>query len=273
MLESSLREGVKMYKLLAFDVDGTLVEKEERLSKETIEALKRVRDQGIQITIATGRSYSGITQIIDEVGFKLPVITFNGANVVDVESEEVIYSKELNDDDAKILDQLSKEFEIPYIVWANNNLYASEMNEKVKWYAERFNCNAYIVEDFSEALSYGVTKFLWFLKIEDVDGVKKRLEGRVPESVSYFTSRPEFLEFINADVSKGVALDFLATKLGIKQSEVMAFGDGENDMEMIKYAGKGIAMGNAKDHVKAVADYVTDANTENGIANAINKFI
>lgn len=262
-----------MYKLLAFDVDGTLMEKEDIISKQTVEVLNKVREQGILITIATGRSYSGITRIIKEIGFELPVITFNGANVIDLDTEEVIYSKELTDKDAKILDQLSKEFAIPYIVWANNSLYASELNDRVQWYAERFNCDAYIVEDFSEALSYGVTKFLWFLKVEDVEKVKERLEGRVPESVSYFTSRPEFLEFINADVNKGVALDFLANKLGIKQAEIMAFGDGENDMEMIKYAGKGIAMGNAKEHVKAVADYVTDSNEENGIANAINKFI
>jgi Cof subfamily protein (haloacid dehalogenase superfamily) len=262
-----------MYKLIAIDVDGTLLNEKKELSIETAEAIQYAQSKGVDVTISTGRSISGIIDYVKKLNINLPLITFNGAKVIEPITEEVVYSRLLDYDDSVKLIELSDKVGIDYLVWAGNKLFSRKLSEPVKDYSLRYNCPAHIVEDFTEALEYGITKFLWFSTIEEIEGVKAKVEGKVPTTVSYFTSRPDFLEFINAKVSKGVALSQLAEQLGYKQEEVIAIGDGENDLEMIQYAGLGVAMGNAKQIVKDNADMVTLDNNNNGVAEVIRRHI
>ena len=126
---------------------------------------------------------------------------------------------------------------------------------------------------YEEVLEQGISKILW---INDADIIQSYIKELAPvsfESVTYVTSQPIFLELFNREVSKGVALDFIAKMYGILQEEVVAFGDGLNDYEMIEYAGMGVAMGNAHPKIKEIANHITATNDEDGIADAIYELI
>ena len=131
-----------------------------------------------------------------------------------------------------------------------------------------------IIEDIDELVNQGVTKLLWLDEAEKHFEYQKMLdETLVNKKIVYCTSQPTFLEFMGEGVSKAVALEKLGEMLGATREESIAVGDGFNDLEMIEYAGLGIAMENAPDAVKEKSDYITDSNDNDGVAKAIEKFM
>jgi Cof subfamily protein (haloacid dehalogenase superfamily) len=261
------------YKLMAVDIDGTLLDSENILRDATIEAIRQAVAKGLIFTIATGRPIQGVEQFNARLGLDLPFITYNGAMVVMGTSREILYERCLSFDDAKRVYELGQEYGTTVIVWSKNLLYVNQMNERALKYGEMAKTKAVLISDVDTILRAGASKILWYDEMENINRFEAEVGNVVGSSVNFHTSKPIFLEFVDKAASKAIAMEKLGEHFGIRREEMIAVGDGDNDLSMIEYAGLGVAMGNAKDNVKSKADYITLSNDENGVAHVIYEFI
>ncbi len=261
------------YKLITLDIDGTLINSEGIMTAETVEAIRRCRDAGVMVTISTGRPIQGVRYFIEELGLDGPIITYNGAMIVDAVTGEILSEQGMQGQDAEQVLRLGLERDTTIIAWSGNGLFVNTINDHVDSYKKMSGVEPVVFSDIAALAARGITKIIWIDTIDRIEAWKKGIKGIVNDSVTYCTSQPHFLEFFSSSVSKAAALEFIGRRLGIRREEMIAIGDGYNDLSMIEYAGLGVAMGNAADGVKAKADYVTASNDENGVAKVIYKFI
>lgn len=261
------------YKLMAVDIDGTLLNSQGVLTEETKKAIISGVERGLIFTISTGRPIQGVEYLNRMLNLDLPFITYNGAMVVMGKSKEILYEQRLSAENANRIMELGKEFGTTIIIWSDNKLFVTELNEKVQEYKGISNVEPIVVKDLHELLKTGVTKILWYDEIDKIEKYQSELGKYLSDSVNFHTSRPMFLEFVDKNASKAIAMERLGEHFGIKRSEMIAVGDGYNDLSMIEYAGLGVAMANSKDEIKEKADFVTLSNDEDGVAHVINKFI
>ncbi len=130
-----------------------------------------------------------------------------------------------------------------------------------------------IINNMEQLIENGVTKILWYDEVEKIEQYKNEIGRYLSDNVNFHPSRPYFMEFVDKYASKAIAMERLGQYYGIKQSEMIAVGDGFNDLSMIEYAGLGVAMANSPDEVKERADYITLSNEEDGVAHVIHEFI
>jgi Cof subfamily protein (haloacid dehalogenase superfamily) len=261
------------YKLMAVDIDGTLLDSHNVLRQETIDAISQGVSQGLIFMLATGRPIQGVQKFNEILGLDLPYITYNGAMVVMGASRNILYEQCLSNEDAQNIYKLGEAFHTTMIVWSQNNLYVSEMNERAGKYSELAKTPATLIGDVSEICKAGVTKILWYDTVENIQAFQSDIRDRLGDGVTCHTSKPYFLEFVDKNASKAIAMAKIGEHFGIQREEMIAIGDGENDLSMIEYAGLGVAMGNAIDEVKEKADYITLSNDENGVAHVIRTFV
>lgn len=266
-----------MYKLIALDMDGTLLTSEKKISENTKKALKEAEAKGVKVVLASGRPLSGITRYLEELDlFKGDdyVLSFNGGIVINSKTEEVVTSSLLKGSDLKAIYNISKELDI--------NIHAFSVKEglitpKMSQYTQHecdINGIEATIKDFNEIEDdEDIVKVMMIDPQEKLDKAIEKLPKDLYDKYSVFKSAPFFLEFTNKDVDKGKGLKKLGDYLGIKQKEIIACGDAGNDLSMVKFAGLGVAMENATDDVKQAADYITLSNDKDGIAHVVNKFI
>ena len=262
------------YKLLALDMDGTLLRSDKTISKPTANAIETACNSGKYITISTGRPIQGLTEYENIIKPDVPVITYNGAMIIKLHSHEVILHRQIDTDSAREVLEFGQKFNTTIIVWSDNKLYVNRINDKVQNYKLLSGIEPILLTDNETVLNQGITKILW------IDDEKKHIEYQsildsqlINRHVSYCTSQPVFLEFMPEGVSKASALKQLGELLNIKQEEIIAAGDGYNDLPMIEYAGLGVAMDNAPDDVKKAADYITAGNDNEGISLLIENVL
>ena len=266
-----------MYKLIALDMDGTLLTSEKKISENTKKALKAAEAKGVKVVLASGRPLAGITKFLEELDlFKGDdyVLSFNGAMVINTKTEEVVTSSLLKGSDLKVIYNISKELDI--------NIHAFSVKEglitpKMSKYTQHecdINGIEATIKDFNEVEDdEDIVKIMMIDPQEKLDKAISKLPKDLYDTYSVFKSAPFFLEFTNKEVDKGKGLKRLGEYLSINQDEIIACGDAGNDLSMVKYAGLGVAMDNATDDVKEVANYKTLSNDEDGIAHVVNKFI
>lgn len=260
------------YKLMAVDVDGTLLNSKGILTETTKKAIRDAVEKGLIFTISTGRPIQGVEPLSREIGLDLPFITYNGAMVIMGKSREVIYEQRLSAEHAKEVIELAGKYGTAYVIWADNKLLVPEMNERVNLYKEISKVEPIVMDNIDECIKNGVTKILWYDEIDKIEKIQSEIGQYLGNRVNYHTSRPMFLEFVDSNASKAIAMEKLGEHFGIKQSEMIAVGDGYNDLSMIEYAGLGVVMANAKDAIKEKADFITLSNDEDGVAHVIDKF-
>ena len=261
------------YKLMAVDIDGTLLNSEGNLTDETRKAIAAGVEKGLIFTISTGRPLQGVEHLNRSLNLDLPYITYNGAMVIMGKSKEILYEQKLSSEDANRIVELAKKYNTTFVIWAENKLFVSEVNERVLKYKEISKVEPIVVNDLQELLKNGATKILWYDEIDKIEQYQSRVGEYLNDSVNFHTSRPMFLEFVDKKASKAIAMEKLGEHFGIKRSEMIAVGDGYNDLSMIEYAGLGVAMANSKDPIKEKADFVTLSNDEDGVAHVIHKFV
>ncbi len=262
-----------VYKLMAVDIDGTLLNDNRDLTEKNKRTIQKAVKNGLIFTIATGRPVSGVEYIAEELNIDLPFITYNGAMVVKGKSREILYERKLSPEDARISIELGMESDSSVMVWKNNNLYVTRMDERVDKYKRIGRVEPILIEDIDDIVEGGVSKVLWYNETEIISELSTTVGTHLSDNVNYYTSMPWFLEFNDKLASKAIAIEGLCKYYGIDRSETIAVGDGYNDLSMIEYAGLGVAMGNAPDEIKQRADYVTQSNNEDGVACVIEKFI
>ncbi len=265
--------GIMEYRLIATDMDGTLLDENSTITPATCEAVKKAMDKGVKFILCTGRPVRGVKEYVDQLGLDCPVITYNGAVVVHSTTGEIIFSQNMDTAEARKVYETALAKGTWFIVWSQNRLYTNRFGPETDFYQNITSSQASLIEDFDSLLARGITKMLWGAEPETLDCWIEELKTAGFCETTFTKSRRYYLEFFSNRTSKAVAMEKLGEYYGIKREEMVALGDQTNDLPMLEYAGLGIAMGNAVEAVKAVADCITAPNTEDGVAKAIEKFI
>ena len=266
-----------MYKLVAIDMDGTLLKGDKTVSERTKSAIQSAREMGVTVVLATGRPIEGVSKYLEELDMytdKDYVLSYNGALVQKTKSKESIAKIALEGSDLHYLKKLSNELGVNIHAFSEEKGLITPKNSKYTEVEANIN-NIKINEIDIDAISDDevMIKIMMIDEPEILGPAIDKLPKDVFEKYTVVRSTPYFLEFLNKEVNKGVGVEMLAKHLGIKREEIITLGDAGNDLHMIEYAGLGIAMGNAFDEVKEAADYITDTNENDGVAKAIEKFI
>lgn len=282
-------------KLIASDLDGTLLNEIGQVSENNAAAIKKAVDQGIHFVVATGRSWDSASKPLQAAGITSPVISLNGATIYD-EDGELLHEVKMNRDVAKEVLSVCREAEMYLEFFTNKGIYSASREYFVEVLVdimksanpnlteEEIRANAHLrfqnepvefIDDYDlifEMDDVVIYKILGFsLKPEKLAGVRASL-GKEKELV--ITSSGDInLEFNHPQAQKGVALKNLADRLNIPMEDIVAVGDNWNDVSMLQAAGKGIAMGNASDEIKQLADGVTKSNIEDGVAALIESIL
>lgn len=260
------------YKLVAVDMDGTLLKNNGEISEYTLAAIREVCDRGAKFVVSSGRPVPGIRKYEFLNGLDCPAIVYNGGKIIDLKTDEVLYSQGLEPDDARKILALGDKLNTTMCIWSDEKLYCNVLNERSEKYKRHSGLEPIIVTDYEELIAKGIAKILWYDDIDRVQELIGIMDCQSFDSVSYYTSNPAYLEISNALVSKAKAMERLGEIYNIDREEMIAVGDGENDLSMIEYAGLGVAMDNASDFVKSKSDYITASNEDDGVAKVLYKF-
>ncbi|MEW8957491.1 MAG: Cof-type HAD-IIB family hydrolase [Moorella sp. (in: firmicutes)] len=263
-------------RLVAFDLDGTLLNDDLEIDARTKEAIKRVRGKGIIVTLATGRMFSSARPYAVELGLDLPLVVYHGAQLRHSTTGEVLFERTVPIDLAARLIAVIRQFGYAYNVYLDDRLYVEKIAAENEEYAWRAGVELHLVEDmlsFLKEQGKGPLKIVALRDGPELDPLEAAIRRQVGEGVYFTRSLPHYLEMLNPEVNKARGLQVLAEIEGVRPEEIMVFGDSYNDLQMFQYAGLAVAMANAPAEVKAAADYVTGSNNESGVAQALEKFI
>ena len=268
-----------MYKLIATDLDGTLVTDDKNLTDRTIENVKKALKKNVKIMISSARAFYRLERYIDELDLRREnqyTICFNGAMIVENITGEVLYSKNLDKQEVNELISLGKQLNVPIMLYSKNAHSAEEIPEVIQKNKNSKGLNLKIENfnklDFDKEENY-IYKIVFMDKPERIIEIRNNLSKEIINQYEVTSSIPEYIEFVKKGIKKSEAIKFIMNKCKIEQEEVIAIGDGENDIEMLRFAGLGVAMGNADNYVKENADYITTSNNDDGVGNVIEKFI
>lgn len=262
-----------MYKMLAIDIDDTLINDEKEITEGTKQALAAAVSQGVIVTLATGRMYASAKQLAGQLSLNVPLITYMGSLVKNALDGRVLYERTVPLDAARAIFEYCGSRGLHLQTYVDDVLYVKESNEKAKAYAALSKIPYTVCPDFEKLVSMPSAKLLIIDDPEVLDQTAPSLRELVGGSVHITKSKPHFLEIVHAEGTKGHALTHLAEHFGLRLSQVIAIGDSWNDREMLEVAGLGVAMGNAVDALKEIADYVTLSNNDDGIKHVVEKFI
>ncbi|MFB9770695.1 sugar-phosphatase [Lactiplantibacillus modestisalitolerans] len=260
-------------KIIAIDMDGTLLNEHSALNPATIKAVKDASAQGIKVVICTGRPLSGVTPFLEQLdlqGDDNYVITFNGSMAQTV-TGKIITSHTVTHEDYIDIEALSRKLNIHCHVESEDHIYTANRDISPYTVGESSLVNMQIRYRTSEEMrpDLPIVKCMYIDKPELLSAAIKQIPQSFYDRFYIVQSEPYFLEFMNANASKGQTLSALADYLHVNVDEVMAIGDQGNDLSMIEYATHGVAMGNAIPAVKQAAKYETKTNVEDGVAHAI----
>lgn len=263
-----------MYKLVVIDLDNTLLNEEHKISEKNKEMVQKVRSKGIEVIIATGRMYISAKPYLKALSLDNSTIVYNGAMVKDVETDKTIYHKPIDKKHAKeIITDIKKEG-LHINLYQDDKLYVDQDNEYTKRYEEVSGIQAVQVEDLTELDIIDPTKLLI---IEDDPELhvyyQKYLDEKYGDIIDVTESKSYFIEIGAKGVNKGKTLQKLISEKDIERNEIIAIGDSYNDLEMLSYAGTGIAMKNAPEEIKKKADMIAPHNEEDGVAVILDKLI
>lgn len=267
------------YDMLVLDVDGTLVGSDKQISENTRRAIIEAQKRGKTVAIASGRSIAGIRKTAANISLEQYggyVIAYNGTTVVNCKTGECIYNQMVPQEMVKPVYEAAKKAGVGIVVYNDNTkemVSGNGLNEYIK--ADAMACDVTINEahDFVKAINFPFNKFLLSGAPAYMAEVEKMMDKEFGDRMNVFRSDPFYVELLPRYVDKGVAVEKLVKHLEIPREKVICIGDSYNDMPMLRFAGMGVAMGNAQKEVKEMADYVTASNDEDGIVNVIDKFM
>jgi len=260
-----------LIKLIASDMDGTLLNSASQLSDGNRAAILRAIDQGVMFVPCTGRPLCGVTWLIEQLPGDFPVITCNGAGAVTSKSGRVLFSQNMQRSDALKILAMAAQTPHPYILWEGDKLHASRMCLEIEIYRQMTGAKAHVLDNLNDIGE--ITKIIWLIPAELGPQLMIEMGERFAGRINCHTSHPRLLEFVDIKASKAHALAAVGEVYGIAADEMMAIGDANNDISMLEYAGCSVAMANATDAIKARSKHVTLNNDEDGVAAAIERFV
>jgi Cof subfamily protein (haloacid dehalogenase superfamily) len=269
-----------MIKLIALDLDGTIVNSQLEISERTIATLQRLQNEDdVKVVIATGRMFPSTIPFARTMGLTSPVISYQGAMIRDISQvignileHPILFHRGIEMDTAReLVDVIHKEGYHANL-YVDDQLFTTHLNPHSRYYQNISGVVPQEARDLHRVLTGPPSKIM-IIHDEDCGEIVDNLQRHFSAHVSVCRSRHNYCEIVHWDVSKWKALEQLMEIWDIRPEEVMAIGDQENDLSMITAAGVGVAMGNAPDNVKAQANYVTAPVDEDGVVAAVEKFV
>lgn len=266
-------------KLLVLDIDGTLVNSKKEITPATLDAIERWRRAGNRIAIATGRPTAGVRHVASALAMAEKggyILSYNGACITDAASGATVCAKFLPPDIPALLADYARTHENLGLISYEGETVLSlfEPDDYIKLEAVTINhLNLVHKTDFAEYIDFPVHKCLLTASPDEAEGYEKELAALTAGRVSVYRSEPFFIEVMPLNVDKATSLEAFIPMLGIDRRDVICCGDGFNDLSMIKWAGLGVAMANARQVVKDAADHVTLSCDEDGIAVLIDRLL
>lgn len=265
------------YKVLAFDIDGTLTNSEKEITPKTKKAIQAAADAGAILAIATGRPVHGAVRYAEELHLKENggyILSLNGGLILRCSDNTIISESLLPHRYYEEICNLAAENDVNIMTYDGDTVISENIDDPYLSEEARLNgLGKKQVDNLISYLDYEVPKFLMLGDGDKLAEVEKKVYAKLHDRMDVYRSEPYFLEILPKNVNKATALEKLIRVTGNDRSELMAFGDGFNDISMIEYAGMGVAMGNANEKAREKADIVAPTNDEDGIAWVINKFV
>ncbi|UTH17393.1 Cof-type HAD-IIB family hydrolase [Macrococcus epidermidis] len=264
------------YKMIVLDMDDTLLTSNNTILDSTKEVLIEAQEKGIKVVLASGRPTGGMldaAKTLKLAEYGSYILSYNGAEVTDMQTGERIaetYVSKASFDE--VYDYL-KARDVFVLTYIDNTIVYEGTHEYMNVEHELTGLPMQPVDDLKTFVQINVPKLMGVDDIDKISAMNETIGGRFNDDIHATTSKPFFLEFMNKNVSKGKVLKQLVDKLDIQPSEVMAFGDSNNDKDMLEFAGLGVAMGNANDNIKAIADVITDDHNQDGIARIVKQYL
>lgn len=264
------------FRAIALDLDGTLTNHDKVVTPRTRQALLQAESKGAIIILASGRPTYGIVPVAECLELEKRggyILSYNGGNIVNAKTGEKLFSQFLPDAVIPILYKYAKEKNHALLGYAGNEIITEVPDDQYVKEESRINkMNIRKVDNLLDALEPHPTKLLMTGDPTDMIKAEEELVEILGEKMDIFRSAPFFLELVPKGIDKAQSLLRLLSKINLTPADLMAFGDGYNDLSMLKLAGVGVAMANAAPEVRADADYVTLSNEEDGVAEALLHF-
>lgn len=261
-----------MIKLLAMDLDNTLLNLNNEIAEETLQALNACKQKGVILVLATGRFFPSAQKYAKQLGHDCKIVCYNGA-VVKSEAGEELFSSELSVETMKRLVRFTKERDLYLQFYQDDKILVERIVDETRIDPDLQNGECIEALDFSQCKLKPSPKAMIVEKPENVPARQKELNHFMKGKVYLAQSQSYLIEIMPEGVNKANSLERLVRSLGIKREEVMVCGDNTNDAEMISWAGIGVCVANGVDSLKAISDYITTAERSAGVAEAIKKFI
>jgi Cof subfamily protein (haloacid dehalogenase superfamily) len=259
-------------KVIALDLDGTLLTSHHEVSPRTEQALLRVMAAGIQVIVATGRPRMTSAPVIQKLGLTTPGVFLQGLNIHNGDGS-IRYQRLMEVETARHIAAFADSSGYAALAYNSYAIMTRARNALTDRMIQYHEPLPEIVGSLSALPGkVPINKFVFVDVPERIQQIRRELAAHINGSATLLISVPHLLEALPLGTSKGAGLKWLLDDMGISMEHVMAIGDGENDIEMLEMAGIGVAMGNAPENVKRAADYVTANNDEDGIPQAIAHF-
>lgn len=253
---------MKNIELIAIDIDGTLIDDNLMVSENTIDKIRELKDRGIEVSLVSGRAHAAAKKIMDQIGIALPIISHNGGKVT-LEDGRVIKNEKFPIEHIKEVIQYAKEKDLYMKAYIDDLFYITSDNEKTKHFSKNFGLDYKVIEDLSEDIIDDINLLLLYF---DKEITSKELDKFKDLNVEITTSIPHTIEFIPKGISKAEGLKELKQHLNIKKENILAIGNSLNDLSMLEFAGRGIAMKNSDPLLLENFDNIADfTNNEEGV--------
>lgn len=265
------------YKFLVLDLDGTLTNNKKEVTEHTRRTLIEAQECGIKIILASGRPTYGIAPIAEKLELKKYggyILSYNGGEITNWQTGELMYENVLDADVLPYLYQCAKENNFAIVTYQGKYVLTEHPDDEYVLKEAILNVmETKKVDNFLDAVDFPVAKCLIVGEGTRLAVLEKRMYEVLKDRMGVYRSEPYFLELVPKGIDKALSLAVLLEKIGGTKEEMVAVGDGFNDLSMIQFAGLGVAMANAQEPVRQAADYITLSNEEDGVAAVVKKFM
>lgn len=265
------------YKLLVLDLDGTLTNSKKQITERTKTTLIQAQQRGITIVLASGRPTYGIVPLAEELqlarygGY---ILSYNGGTIINWKTKEVIHQSVITSEKLPLLHEIAVKNGVDIISYQDEHIISETSdNEYIQYEAFLNKMRIKEVDSFIDAVSFPVPKCLIVGKPEKLKHLEGEMNSIFGDEMSIYRSEPFFLELVPPNIDKAKSLQKLLLHTGHTREEMIACGDGYNDLSMIQFAGMGVAMANAQQVVLDASDYITLSNDEDGVAHVVEQFL
>lgn len=264
------------YRFLALDIDGTLVNSKKEITPAVRAEIRKLQVAGLPVALVSGRPLEGIIHVAKELDFwsyHCYILPFNGGKIIDCRTDKVVYSQAISIPLAHEVCKAAVEFDVAIVTYKDGCIVSSHPDNEYTQFESRITrMPVRGVESMEKEMNFQPDKFLFVGEPDKLEKLLPIMQEKFAGRLNIFRSEPFFMEIVPLGIDKAQSLARLLGSMGMSSAELVACGDGFNDVSMVNYAGMGVAMENACDATKEVADYIAPSCDKDGVAVVVKKF-